>query len=810
MGMGYDGSIRIDTRVDSKGFNSGIKGIGSALKGLAVLVAGAFATGAIVNFGKSAVQAASDLSSAMVGLQSVLDGQGRSFSAAQQFIDSFTKDGLVPATNAIVAYKNLALRGYDDSQIQKVMTALKDSAAFGKAANMSMGEAVKSASEGLKNENSILVDNAGVTKNVAKMWDEYAKSIGTTSDKLTQQQKIQAEVNGILEESKYQAGDAAKISQTYAGQVAQLGSAMQAFKVAAGQGIIPILQKILPVIIQVIAWLTALAKTFGSVMSAIFGTQTTQAQQAASAQNDVATSTQAAADAQGNLAANTEQADKAAKGALASFDELNVLQKDTGAGEAAAGGAEPVPAPIVPEILPPNDASQANIEALREKVLGFLQPAIDAFGRLKEALQPLGQTIWEGLKWAYDNILVPFGKWVLAEAVPKFLDLLSAGAKILNGVLEALQPLGIWLWKEFLLPLGQWTGKILLDALDWLVEQLKAIGQWIQENPKLFETFVIILGSLAAAWWLVHAAIAAWVAIGGIAGAVTWVVTAATTAFGAAVAFLTSPITIVIVIIGALIAGIILLVRNWDWVKEKAGQAWDWIKDKWYAAGDWFKDSVTEPIKKWFTNGWDNVKTSSTNAWDKVKERWSNAGDWFKDHVTEPIKNGFNTALDWVSEKWQTIFNGITDFVRNAINTVIGLINGLMMAFVNGLNSVIGGLNSISFTVPDWVPLFGGQQWGLSIPYVIAPQIPYLATGAVIPPNSQFLAMLGDQRSGRNIEAPEGLIRQIIQEEIGKVQADIRIEFGGSLGALVRELKPRIDRENVRIGGSLIAGGATR
>lgn len=806
MAMGYDGSIRIDSRIDPKGFNSGIKGIGSALKGIGVLVAGAFATGAIVNFGKSAVQAASDLSSAMIGLQSVLYGQGKSFNAAQQFIDSYTKDGLIPATDAIVAYKNLALRGYDDSQIQKVMTALKDSAAFGRQASYTMGEAVKSASEGLKNENSILVDNAGVTKNVAKMWDEYARSIGTTADKLTQQQKIQAEVNGIMEESKYQAGDAAKVSQTYAGQIAQLGSAMQAFKVAAGQGIIPIVQKILPVIIQVINWLTTLARTFGSVMSAIFGTQTSQAQQTAAAQNNVATSTQAAADAQGELAANTEQADKAAKGALASFDELNVLQKDTGAGEAAAGGTEPVPAPIVPEILPPDDASQANIEALKEKVLGFLQPAIDAFDRLKEALTPLGETIWEGLKWGYDNILVPFGKWVIAEAVPRFFDLLAAGAEILNGVLEALKPLGIWLWEEFLLPLGQWAGKILLDALDWLVELLKSIGTWITENKGAFEFWVIVLGSLAAAWWLVHAAMAAWIAIGGIAGAVTWVVTAATTAFGTAVAFLTSPITLVIVIIGALIAGIILLVRNWDWVKEKAGQAWDWIKDKWHAAGDWFKNSVTEPIKKWFTNGWDNVKTSSTNAWDKVKERWNNAGDWFKDHVTEPVKNGFNTALDWVSEKWQTVFNGITDFVKNAINVVIGLINGLMMAYVNGINSVIGGLNSINFSVPDWVPLFGGQQWGLSIPYVIAPQIPYLATGAVIPPNSQFLAVLGDQKSGRNIEAPEGLIRQIIQEELGKVQADIKIEFGGSLGQLVRQLKPYIDKEDVRIGGSLIKG----
>lgn len=158
MAMGYDGSIRIDTRVDGKGFNQGVKGMMGSLKGMAAAVGIAFGVGAIVKFGSSAVQAASQLASAMTGLQSVMDGQGRSFSAAKEFIDSYTKDGLIPASNAIVAYKNLALRGYDTGQIETVMKALKDSSAFGRAAHLTMGEAVQTASEGLKNENSILVN----------------------------------------------------------------------------------------------------------------------------------------------------------------------------------------------------------------------------------------------------------------------------------------------------------------------------------------------------------------------------------------------------------------------------------------------------------------------------------------------------------------------------------------------------------------------------------------------------------------------------------------------------------------------------
>ena len=81
--------------------------------------------------------------------------------------------------------------------------------------------------------------------------------------------------------------------------------------------------------------------------------------------------------------------------------------------------------------------------------------------------------------------------------------------------------------------------------------------------------------------------------------------------------------------------------------------------------------------------------------------------------------------------------------------------------------AIIDLLNSLKFTVPDWVPEFGGKSFSLNIPKISVPKIPYLATGAVIPPNAPFMAMLGDQRHGMNLEAPEDLIRQIVREEAG-------------------------------------------
>jgi len=179
--------------------------------------------------------------SANKGLESIIKGQGLSFDKAQSFIEDYISDGLIPLSDATLAYKNLASRGYNEEQIKQTMIALKDAAAFGRQSTYEYGEAIATATEGLKNENSVLVDNAGVTKNVAKMWEDYAKSIGKTTASLTQEEKIQAEVLGIQEESKNQIGDATKYSETFAGQQAQINAVNIELSKTIGESMIPAL-----------------------------------------------------------------------------------------------------------------------------------------------------------------------------------------------------------------------------------------------------------------------------------------------------------------------------------------------------------------------------------------------------------------------------------------------------------------------------------------------------------------------------------------------------------------------------------------
>jgi len=210
---------------------------------------------AIVRAIKSGIDAANQYTSALTGLRSVTEGTGQDFGTMQQALSSLTADGLIPVSDAATAFKNLLSRGFDTRQAVDMLNRLKDSAAFGRQASLSMGEAVRSATEGLKNENSILVDNAGVTKNVSVMWKEYAQQIGKGVDSLTIAEKRQAEYNGIMKETRFQVGDAAKYAATFAGTQAELSAATlkaeQAFGSAMQNGLRPFLGLLTPVVEEI-------------------------------------------------------------------------------------------------------------------------------------------------------------------------------------------------------------------------------------------------------------------------------------------------------------------------------------------------------------------------------------------------------------------------------------------------------------------------------------------------------------------------------------------------------------------------------
>ena len=222
----------------------------------------------------SGVKAFNDFNNSMIGLKSVVQGTGNDFSQAQGFIDDFTKDGLIVAADAATALKNLLARGFGLGEASTILNRFKDSAAFGRQASLSLGEAVKGATEGLKNENSVLVDNAGVTKNVSVMWKEYATSIGKGVDSLTIAEKRQAELTGIMNETRFQIGDAAKYSEQFAGAQAKAAAESVKLNQALGGAVVPTLNVLLNIVTPVISALTSFVKGNPELVAALVLTAT--------------------------------------------------------------------------------------------------------------------------------------------------------------------------------------------------------------------------------------------------------------------------------------------------------------------------------------------------------------------------------------------------------------------------------------------------------------------------------------------------------------------------------------------------------
>lgn len=772
--MGADGSIIIDTRINTDGLNSGVVNAGNILnklktsiKGVGVAIGAAFAVRQIVQFGKEASKAAREASDSMMGLRSILEGQGRSFSDAKKFIDEYIQDGLIPATDATTAYKNLASRGYDDTQIQQVMTALKDASAYGRQASYSMGEAVKSATEGLKNENSVLVDNAGVTKNVAKMWEDYARSIGTTSQNLTQQQKIQAEVSGILAETRFQTGDAARVANTLSGEIQRLSFGFNNFKIAVGNIVNPIMRVFLPVINAALTAVTKFANTIATVVNSFFGTEMNMVADSAKSVNaaydESANSAENLSNATKDVANSTKKAQKANKSYLSGLDDIKKFTSDNNSDTGSSGTS-------IPNTTGGNSVAVNTIPQKTNSVLNQVGSGFSQFAdKIKKFMEPLtvqvqrfAGIVGDAFSWFYENVLVPIGKWTVNEVLPRFFETLAVVLEIINNVLEALKPIWNWFWENVLKPVAKWTADKFLKAWDLINEYLRKFADWIKKIPSWGE----VSDWIAEKWKNACDS----------------------------------------------------LKKTWDNIKELAKRTWDNIRTNaektWRNVTDFLgktwnglkntASNVWNGLKNTLSNAWDNIKNATSSVWSGIKSATSNVWNSMKtaaantfDGIKNKVSGAWNSAKSLTSDSWKSIsnavsnsingiykgfsnlggkiktslsnaFKGLASVLKGPINSIIGTVNGLIRGVVNGINIILKAFNKLRVDIPSWVPGIGGRRLGFNFNLLTAPQIPYLAKGAVIPPNAPFMAMLGDQKRGTNIEAPLSTIEEALENVLAK------------------------------------------
>lgn len=322
----------------------------------------------------------------------------------------------------------------------------------------------------------------------------------------------------------------------------------------------------------------------------------------------------------------------------------------------------------------------------------------------------------------------------------------------------------------------------------------------------------------------------------------------ALTAVGAIILGAPAMVAGVIAGIAAAVATLVILVKeHWEEIKQAFIDAWHAIQDAWNAAGVWFNQTVIEPIKQFFSDLWTAVTAAASETWNAVQNAWQAAGEWFHTNITEPIARFFSDAWTGVttaaSEAWNNITSGIHDFWENVKSwwnsnaakyfsleywkdlgkrMIDGLLDGLRGIFdsLTGWASDVWDTITGAFstdkaksTVKKGVNSAARKSsyYTRTIQPAAVPEtyrLPMLANGAVIPPNQQFAAILGDQRSGKNIEAPLSTIERALENVLLRSggaggSTDVNVNFTGSLSELARILQPAITVETRRRGVSL-------
>lgn len=169
---------------------------------------------------------------------------------------------------------------------------------------------------------------------------------------------------------------------------------------------------------------------------------------------------------------------------------------------------------------------------------------------------------------------------------------------------------------------------------------------------------------------------------------------------------------------------------------------------------------------------------------------------------------GLTTYLSGAfSGNWKQAWEGIRLFLKSAVNGVITLLNSMVSRLVSALNAVVRTANKLSFTVPEWVPGVGGKKFGVNLPTVTAPKIPYLARGAVLPAGKPFLAMVGDQTHGTNIEAPLSTIQEAVAMVMEDQTGAILRGFEATIGVQKEILEAVL---GIRIGDEVLANAVSR
>ncbi len=385
-----------------------------------------------------------------------------------------------------------------------------------------------------------------------------------------------------------------------------------------------------------------------------------------------------------------------------------------------------------------------NAGQIKERIQGLLDELQPIFDKLKELIDK----IWDGLNTAYDTVVKPVFD-AFTEAISSVVDWITETQTRFDGAIGVVAAFfGAWevvKLGEFIINAGDvvsmlsgmvagfvanaaaiatHTAALIADKLetaaivamyakDFVVNLAQGTAALVQQAAQFVINTAAKIADTAAQIAMTAATVA-WNAVCAIA-------TTVTTALGAAIAFLTSPIGFVIIAITALITAGVLLYQHWDEVKKFAAEAWEAIKKTINNAIDAVKvfiSSTLELIKTAWETKWNQIKAFASNLWNAIKalatsifeairdklseiwdsvkrtieEKWNSIKDWFED-IWKKIKEVFKP--DAMIEVGKSIMNKLWDGLKSVWSDITGWLEGIVDVISNTFKKVTDGAKNL-------------------------------------------------------------------------------------------------------------------
>lgn len=634
------------------------------------------------------------------------------------------------ADRSYLMSKNLTQLGYDISSFF----------------NISVEDAMQKLQSGVSGELEPL-RRLGYDLSQAKL-EQTALTLGIEKSvsAMTQAEKAELRYYAIMTQVTTAQGDMARSLEAPANQLRIFQAQLTQASRAIGNIFIPILQKILPIAIAVLRIVRELA----DAIAKLFHFKLTEIDY-----SGVGNLASGAEDAAAGFDDATSAA-KELKKSVMGFDELNILNGNTASGSGSAGMPSGSGFDFeLPEYGFLNDVSK-QADEVTQKLKNAL-PWILAIGAGLAAWK-LGPKLGLDLQKTIGLAVGIFGALTLVQNI---LD------SIVNGVTEENMTGMIFGMTLAVTGLYVALGPV-AGGITAIVSGLAVLAVAFSDAEKSgwnFQNQMLAVAGILTAGVGIGILIGSWIPL--LIGMIAALLLSITTATGHGQE-LTSGVKETLQGFIDFFAGIFTgdtertaagIAGIFGGLKNAVGAVIDGIRDWLNGLLDWIDNKTNGKLKPLITG----IKAIVTAVFGNIKQTVGN--------VIDEIKTIFSGLIKFISGVFSGDFDkaweGIKDIFKGIWNTIIDLLNGAINIIIKGLNWLIKQMNKISFDVPSWVPFVGGKSIGVNISYISENVLPRLAKGAVIPANDEFLAVLGDQTHGNNIEAPEGLIRKIVREESG-------------------------------------------